>query len=96
MTNGKGRGFNTHRRHVVRRSHKRLGKAGVVVEDPGETKVSELHVVLDVEEDVCGLQVPVEDRGSAIAAPVALLQGQRQLRHHLDDELLIQISPAAF
>lgn len=54
-TVGDGRVHSTDRRHVVRSSHKRLGKACFVVEDPGEAKVSELHIVFAAEEDVCRL-----------------------------------------
>lgn len=84
----------TYRRHVVRRPNKRLCKAGVVVQNPGQAEVSELHVLLDVEEDVGWFQVPVKDRGPAVAPPVTLLQGQGELRHHPQDELLLQITPA--
>lgn len=66
----------THRRHVVRRPHKRLGKTSVVVQDPGQAKVSQLYILFDIQEDVGWLEVSMKNGGPpAIAAPVALLQG---------------------
>lgn len=47
-----------------------------MVEDPGQAKVSQLYVLLDIQEDVGRLEISVKDGGPpAIAAPVALLQG---------------------
>lgn len=84
----------THRRHVVRRPNKSLCKAGVVVQNPRQAKVPKLDVLLDVQEDVGRFQVPMEDRGAAVASAVAFLQGQGKLSHDSQDELLLQITPA--
>lgn len=65
----------THWRHVVWRPNKCLCEARVVVQNPRQTKVPELDVLLDVEEDVGWFQVPMKNRGPAVAAAVALLQG---------------------
>lgn len=65
-----------------------------MVQNPGQAEVSELHVLLDVEEDVGRFQVSVKDRGPAVAPPVTLLQGQGELRHHPQNEPLLQVPPA--
>lgn len=65
-----------------------------MVQDPREAEVSELHVLFDVEEDVGWFQVSMKNRGPAVTASVALLQGQRELRHDSQDKLLLQITPA--
>lgn len=60
-----------------------------MVQDPCKAKVSELDVLSDVEEDVGWLQVSMKNRRSAIAASVALLQGQRELCRDAQDKLLL-------
>lgn len=49
-----------------------------MVEDPGQAKVSQLYILVDIQEDVGRLEVSVKNGGApATAAPVALLQSQR-------------------
>ena len=64
-----------------------------MIQDPGKAEVSELNVLSDVEEDVGWFQVSVKNGGPAVAAPVTLLQGQRELGHDPQDELLLQETP---
>lgn len=63
-----------------------------MVQDPREAKVSELHILFDVEEDVGWFQVSMKDCSPAVTASVALLQGQHELCHDSQDKLLLQIT----
>lgn len=83
--------LNPHWRHVVGCSNKGLCKTGVMIQDPRKTKVTKLHILFDVEEDVCWFQVSMENRGPTVAASVALLQGQHKLCHDSQDKSLLQI-----
>ena len=49
------------RAHVVRRSDQGAGHVVLVLQDPGDAQVSHLDDVGLGQEDVLGLQVPVED-----------------------------------
>ena len=51
----------SYRGHVVRCSNKCLGKAEVVVEDPGKAKVSQLHVVTAIKEYISWFQVTMKN-----------------------------------
>lgn len=64
-----------------------------MVQDPRQAKVAQFDILLDVEEDVGWFQVPMKDCGPAVTPPVTLLQGQRELGHDSQDELLLQIAP---
>ena len=62
--------------HVVRRADVRVGEDGFVAHDPTQPKITQLHVVIGVEEDVSGLQISMQDLVS-LFPHVALEQSER-------------------
>ena len=56
-----GVGMETHWRHVVRCSHKCFSKTEVMMEDSGQTKVPQLHIVVAIEKHISWFQVTMKN-----------------------------------
>ena len=61
MMRGRVGGMETHRRHVVRCSHKCFSKTEVVMEDSGKTKVPQLHIIFAIKKHISWFQVTMKN-----------------------------------
>ena len=61
LVRGKEGGRVTHWRHVVGCSHKCFSKTEVMVEDSGQTKVSQLYIVIAIEKHISWFQIAMKN-----------------------------------
>ena len=61
MVRGRVGGMETHRRHVVRCSHKCFSKTEVMMEDSGKTKVPQLHIIFAIKKHISWFQVTMKN-----------------------------------
>ena len=61
MVRGRVGEMETHRRHVVRCSHKCFSKTEVMMEDSGKTKVPQLHIIFAIKKHISWFQVTMKN-----------------------------------